>query len=368
MVYISPYKVLIVFVSDTPSSIYSVQRDYESLEQKERYLSDKARDLTYKKEKINSQRDILDSQLRKLETEQKKLEIKSFRDEIEKPSFDGSKSNEALLRWEKEKAQLLSVQKKITSDINQLMSRKTDCLNEIANISEKINELSIEAIEVESQKSEMIKRTFQVKVTLNALEMATLDHLVSQQNSDRATVFRQLLTDISSRMIDRAKNVLIKKAVNELKEKGREVSEYNIRELTKIDTLDELWKDEKISPEVGLHFFEPTEFDEAAQIVDTLREKNITILDSKKVDDELAQRIVDFIAGASYGNSSSHRLGDNIFLFAPGEIPVIKPKNYDSIESSNKSKSSLKDSSSTKVVDEKNMDDPKVKKAIKSKN
>ena len=82
MVYISPCKVLVVFVSDTSSSIYSVQRDYESLEQKERYLSDKARDLAHKKEKINSQRDILDSQLRKLETEQKKLEIEIDSEQI----------------------------------------------------------------------------------------------------------------------------------------------------------------------------------------------------------------------------------------------------------------------------------------------
>ena len=50
------------------------------------------------------------------------------------------------------------------------------------------------------------------------------------------------------------------------------------------------------------------------------------------------------------------------------EIPVIKPKNYDSIGMTKKSKSSLKEASSTKVVDEENIDEPKGKKAVKSKN
>lgn len=68
---------------------------------------------------------------------------------------------------------------------------------------------------------------------------------------------------------------------------------------------------------------EPTGFDHVQGISDHLKNRHPVIINLENVDKDIAQRIVDFISGATYGlNGSMQKVGTSMFLFVPNNMDI----------------------------------------------
>jgi len=68
---------------------------------------------------------------------------------------------------------------------------------------------------------------------------------------------------------------------------------------------------------------EPKSFDEAATIVESLRTGKSVIINLINMNKEQAQRLVDFVAGATYAISGNQqKIGEGIFIFTPKTIHI----------------------------------------------
>ncbi len=152
------------------------------------------------------------------------------------------------------------------------------------------------------------RRTHQVKVTLNAAELQALDTLVASSGTDRASVFRALLTQA---------------AVNGLAVAGGATS---------------LRTDESnlaVDQKPFIYIAEPTKFTEMAICIDAMKQGNVVNLNLTMQEPELAQRSVDFVAGGCYSlGGHQERIGESIFLFAPKNYQVDRRPPDDVIKAS----------------------------------
>ena len=136
------------------------------------------------------------------------------------------------------------------------------------------------------------RRTNQVKVTLNDSELALLDELVERSGTDRATVFRTLLSNAST-------------------EESTNPGQH------KVDALLKKVSTNSRPPLVFLS--EPRHFDEMPLCIDALKEGNVVSLNLTMMEAFDAQRAVDFVAGGAYAlEGHQERIGESIFLFAVG--------------------------------------------------
>lgn len=68
---------------------------------------------------------------------------------------------------------------------------------------------------------------------------------------------------------------------------------------------------------------EPKSFDEALDIVESLRMRKAVIINLTDLDGEQAQRLIDFVAGATHAlDGNQERIGDGIFLFSPSNVVI----------------------------------------------
>ena len=68
---------------------------------------------------------------------------------------------------------------------------------------------------------------------------------------------------------------------------------------------------------------EPRSFDDAATIVQHLKDRNIVMLNLHLLDKEQSQRTIDFVCGASQAlNGSPKKVGDLVFVFAPSNVTL----------------------------------------------
>ncbi|MEG0919605.1 MAG: cell division protein SepF [Anaerovoracaceae bacterium] len=68
---------------------------------------------------------------------------------------------------------------------------------------------------------------------------------------------------------------------------------------------------------------EPTAFDEASRLVDSLKERRPVIVNLEKLDSETARKIFDFLSGATYAlNGNVQKIANNIFVFAPENVDI----------------------------------------------
>jgi len=67
----------------------------------------------------------------------------------------------------------------------------------------------------------------------------------------------------------------------------------------------------------------PRSYDEVQQIADHLKERQPVILSLEGVDKALSRRILDFMSGTTYAlDGKIHRIGEEIFLFAPVNVAI----------------------------------------------
>jgi len=68
---------------------------------------------------------------------------------------------------------------------------------------------------------------------------------------------------------------------------------------------------------------EPRTFDETRSITDNLKNRRPVIVNLEHAEAELAQRVVDFVSGATYAlNGSMQKVGNGIFLFVPNNMDI----------------------------------------------
>jgi cell division inhibitor SepF len=71
----------------------------------------------------------------------------------------------------------------------------------------------------------------------------------------------------------------------------------------------------------------PERLEEAQSLADHLKNKEQVILNFENTLPEISQKIIDFIDGAVYAlDGHSQKLGQNVFLFAPAWVEIIKDK------------------------------------------
>lgn len=67
----------------------------------------------------------------------------------------------------------------------------------------------------------------------------------------------------------------------------------------------------------------PRSYEEVQQIADHLKERQPVILSLEGVDKPLCRRIIDFMSGTTYAlDGKVHRIGEEIFLFAPVNVTI----------------------------------------------
>ena len=82
-----------------------------------------------------------------------------------------------------------------------------------------------------------------------------------------------------------------------------------------------------------LSHVKPTTFNDSRFISDCIKEQKVVILNMDGINNELAQRIIDFASGvAYYSNGKLKRITGNIFIVAP-EVVSMSGK-YDDVSSS----------------------------------
>jgi len=70
---------------------------------------------------------------------------------------------------------------------------------------------------------------------------------------------------------------------------------------------------------------EPSSFDDALEMVQSLRERRSVIMNMKELDAEKAQRLLDFVSGAVHAlDGHQKQIGEGIFLFSPSNV-IINP-------------------------------------------
>ncbi|MFD3157425.1 cell division protein SepF [Haloimpatiens sp. FM7330] len=67
----------------------------------------------------------------------------------------------------------------------------------------------------------------------------------------------------------------------------------------------------------------PTDFDEAADICDDLKNRKIVVVNTSNLESKVAQRILDFIGGACYVlDGGLQEIEKNIYLLSPSNVSV----------------------------------------------
>ena len=68
---------------------------------------------------------------------------------------------------------------------------------------------------------------------------------------------------------------------------------------------------------------EPRSFDDAAQIVQHLKDRKTIVLNLHLLDKEQSQRTIDFICGAAHAlNGKPQKVGDLVFVFTPSNVTL----------------------------------------------
>ena len=150
------------------------------------------------------------------------------------------------------------------------------------------------------------KRIHQVKVMLNQYELDILNECVQESGKDKSSFMRQLLNSIptKSNRLDISSHA--SKEINKLKE--------NLNKFKNNPTSN-------VSNEVII--FEPKNFDEASNVVTSLDSGKVVIVNLSKIDNDQAQRAIDFIAGATFGmKGNQDTIGERIFIFTPASIEI----------------------------------------------
>lgn len=73
----------------------------------------------------------------------------------------------------------------------------------------------------------------------------------------------------------------------------------------------------------GISLFQPLRFDEVQEMVDRLKHRGPVLINLERADRELAQRILNFLAGALYAlEGEMYEIGPGVYLVSPQAVNV----------------------------------------------
>lgn len=76
----------------------------------------------------------------------------------------------------------------------------------------------------------------------------------------------------------------------------------------------------------GVGVYEPKTPEDVQQVIDYLKARNPVVVNLDNVEIDAAQRILDFVSGATYAlGGSVHRIAGNIFLLSPQGVGITAP-------------------------------------------
>lgn len=166
---------------------------------------------------------------------------------------------------------------------------------------------------VQADQPGALRRSHQVKVTLNRLELEFLDEIVAHMGSDRSSALRHLLRMASGDAL---------KEVDSNPEHERQPAPQSTTKITRVD-LNTLYSNNEKKATVVIH--EPQEFDDVTAALEDLSKGDIITVNLCMMQPEHAQRFVDFVAGGTYTvKGNQERIGESVFLFTPKEVTVTK--------------------------------------------
>tara|TARA_Y100000589_G_C27191185_1_gene644893 strand:- start:85 stop:1122 length:1038 start_codon:yes stop_codon:yes gene_type:complete len=150
------------------------------------------------------------------------------------------------------------------------------------------------------------KRIHQVKVMLNQYELDILNECVQESGKDKSSFMRELLNSIPT------------------KSNRLDISNYASKEINKLnENLNKYKNNPTSNVSNDVIIFEPKNFDEASNVVTSLDSGNVVIVNLSKIDNDQAQRAIDFIAGATFGmKGNQDTIGERIFIFTPASIEI----------------------------------------------
>mgnify|MGYP000102615044 FL=1 len=68
----------------------------------------------------------------------------------------------------------------------------------------------------------------------------------------------------------------------------------------------------------------PTEFDEAAEIADNLKDRRAVLMNVEKTDNETARRIIDFLSGVVYAlGGKIMRISAQAYVLTPTNVDLV---------------------------------------------
>lgn len=75
--------------------------------------------------------------------------------------------------------------------------------------------------------------------------------------------------------------------------------------------------------DMKLVLIEPSGFDKAPKLVDSLKERKPIIVNLEKLDTDTARKIFDFLSGATYAlGGNVQKIANNIFVFVPANVGI----------------------------------------------
>lgn len=85
----------------------------------------------------------------------------------------------------------------------------------------------------------------------------------------------------------------------------------------------------KSTTTMKLILIEPKKYEEVQKITDDLKNKKATIINFEKTDKETAQRMVDFLSGATYAISGNvKKVSNSIIVVAPQNVDILGSIKY----------------------------------------
>jgi cell division inhibitor SepF len=79
----------------------------------------------------------------------------------------------------------------------------------------------------------------------------------------------------------------------------------------------------------GILVFSPRCFGEAARVIEAVRQRHTVLLNSSWLEDTPGQRMIDYVCGGMTAiGGQIHRIGEEIFLFAPAGVRVDGSAGY----------------------------------------
>lgn len=136
---------------------------------------------------------------------------------------------------------------------------------------------------------------------------------------------------MSGKMINKMMGFLGLEEDVELEEKEENEEELKEKDNEEVESIFTSNRKQNTSKVVNIHtassakvvIIKPTDYDEAANIADDLKNRKIVVVNTTALEPRLAQRLLDFIGGASYAlGGELQQVEKGVYILSPSNVEV----------------------------------------------